>query len=355
LAAAEVAAAEACLTNRQVQTALSHFDHALKLGADPDQGLASRWAALMMLGQFERAWRETDRTEQARKRRAEDQTRLPLHLRRVWDGSPVAGRRVFVSCYHGLGDTLQFVRYATPLAFLARTVTVECQPALLELISTADGLDAVVPFGKTSEAGEVDVHLEMMELMYAFRSTLETIPNRVPYLRVPKVAVEANRATLVDLGFNEANINVGLVWSSGGWNCERDLELRRFVKLAAIPRVRLFSLQRGEATSQIAECCSDMQIPDFEACSSRTADTAAAILSLDLVISVDTMVAHLAGALGRPVWVLLPFAADWRWMCDRDTSPWYPTMKLFRQTQPGDWGKVVDAVYDELLRLAIRR
>jgi ADP-heptose:LPS heptosyltransferase len=143
-------------------------------------------------------------------------------------------------------------------------------------------------------------------------------------------------------------LNVGLVWSSGDWNPARNVDLAELLPLTRIDGVQLFSLQRGEAAERLRALKSTV----CTECDSGTVlDTAAAILNLDLIISVDTMVAHLAGALGKPVWLLLPFSADWRWMAAREDSPWYPTMRLFRQARRGDWKRVIERLILKLLRL----
>src|SRR5256885_11721955 len=157
--------------------------------------------------------------------------------------------------------------------------------------------------------------------------------------------------SLAQLGFSRDTLTVGLVWLSGDWNPDRDIHLSDLQCLGELPGVRLFSLRRGAATLQAQELRPDCHIIPTERDSGTPLDTAAAILHLDLVISVDTMVAHLAGALGKPVWTLLPYRSDWRWMADREDTPWYPTMRLFRQSRPGHWSDVVARVRSELLRV----
>jgi hypothetical protein len=187
-----------------------------------------------------------------------------------------------------------------------------------------------------------------MELPYIFRTSAETIPTAVPYLHVPEENVRARRGELEALGLNAETLNIGLVWSSGDWNPERNVDLAELRRLGRIEGLRVFSLQRGDAREKLRE---HAWIVDAEDEADTILDTAAAILNLDLIISVDTMVAHLAGALGEPVWLLLPFAADWRWMAYREDSPWYPTMRLFRQKHRGNWEQVIERVILRLLRL----
>jgi hypothetical protein len=201
---------------------------------------------------------------------------------------------------------------------------------------------------ETIEDRDVDVEVELMELPYIFRTGIETIPADVPHLDIPMEKVESRRGELEESGLTAETLNVGLVWSSGDWNPERNVELAELRRLARIEGLRFFSLQRGEAADSLRE---HAWIVPTERASGTVVDTAAAILNLDLIISVDTMVAHLAGALGKTVWLLLPFAADWRWMAKREDSPWYPTMRLFRQERRGDWKRVIERVILKLLRL----
>lgn len=326
--------------------ALSRYREAMLLGADPADLAAERWTCFMMLGRFDLAWRETDRTEERRKARGASMQDLALHLRRVWDGTPVAGKRVLVRCYHGLGDTIQFVRYIPMLSRAASGVILQPQESLVPLFSSLRETTRILSPDKRTN--DFDVEVELMELPYVFRSSLENIPISVPYLHVPAEKVQLRRAELSELGLRAGMLSVGIVWSSGDWNPDRNIGLEDVRGLARIEGLRLFSLQRGEAPTGLSEYDG---IVRTERESSTVLETAAAILNMDLIISVDTMVAHLAGALGKPVWLLLPFSADWRWMAERDDSPWYPTMRLFRQNRRGDWKRVIERVILKLLRL----
>lgn len=336
--------ADAFFAQRRVHEALGGYQEAIRLGGDPGASAFQRWMCYMLMGRFEDAWFETDRSESARRAAGITTRDLPRHMQRVWNGKPLAGKRVLVRCYHGLGDTIQFFRYIPLLCGIASEVCVQCQQSLIPLLRSMrmPGQNFI---GLDNQGADLKHHIdiELMELPYAFRTTLNTIPSDVPYLRVPHVTssvIPESRGTL----------RVGLVWSSGSWNPERDIRLGQLRPLADLPGVAFFSLQRGPAAKQIARCRSELPISPGERSSGGILETARALLNLDLVISVDTMVAHLAGALGRPVWTLLPFAADWRWMVERDDSPWYPTMRLFRQPWPGDWGSVVERVTGELSR-----
>jgi ADP-heptose:LPS heptosyltransferase len=225
---------------------------------------------------------------------------------------------------------------------IAAETTLQCQAELVPLISSVAKREKVICLDRDEEP-PFDCEIELMELPYAFRTTVDTIPNRVPYLSVPGDKHYRGCARSCDSDFR-----VGLCWSSGEWNRNRTIHLSDFAALGEASGVRFVCLHVGDAVAEIERC---REILPFSLIKTRLAsisETAATVLSLDLVITVDTMVAHLAGALGRPVWTLLPFCADWRWMVDRDDSPWYPTMRLFRQHSDRQWRPVIEKVAQEL-------
>lgn len=335
------------LEMRRIEESLACSERAIQLGADPLSVSYQRWMCFMLRGDLESAWRETDLTEAARRSANSTQSHLPLHLRRVWDGSSLEGKRVLVRCYHGLGDTIQFVRYIPLLRMRAAWIVVQCQRRLAPLLQSLREIDELFFLEDGEVDAESDVQIELMELAYAFRTTLETIPCRVPYLRVSQVAF-----TEASCRCSAGALRIGLAWSSGDWNRARNIRLAQLADLGRSNETRdiaFYSLQRGDAAREILGC-PHLRILDRERECKSITDTAATIAHMDLVISVDTMVAHLAGALGRPVWLLLPFCADWRWMLGRNDSPWYPAMRLFRQKSPGEWQPVVEEVSAALAR-----
>jgi hypothetical protein len=283
------------------------------------------WTRAMHRGDFAAAWRISDACLVAREPQRSSE---PRHLQCVWDGRALDGKRVLVRCYHGLGDTLQFVRLLPLLRERAKHVVLWAQPALLGLLATAHGFDRVEPLHDGEPGVERDVDIELMELAHALRITAETLPVRVPYLRVAPVEPRVARA----------RPRVGLAWRSGDWDAARSIPDALLAPLAAAD-VEWCSLQFGIAPPPFA--AHDLACADL-------VEQARRIAALDLVISVDTMTAHLAGALGVRVWTLLPEPCDWRWMQRRDDTPWYPTMRLFRQRRPGDWHGVIARVLDAL-------
>jgi hypothetical protein len=289
----------------------------------------------MRRGDFEAAWRETDRIELPR-RLAEPRgefVREPHHL--TWDGSPFDGQRVLVRCEHGLGDSIQFLRYAPLLRARARHVAVKVPPALLPLFAGMDGIDTLLDAWTAEPEPEHDVAIECMELAYAFRHTAADLPARVPYLPVERIAAEARPLSLP----TASGLKIGLVWAASAWDPSRSLALRQLAPLGRVKGVDFFSLQQGPELAELDSA----PFPIFPLSRQTTGirEAAAAMLAMDLILTVDGMTAHLAGALGRPVWISLSHQADWRWMTERADSPWYPTMRLFRQRRPGDWERVI--------------
>jgi hypothetical protein len=307
--------------------------------APPD--ISGGWDAAMRRGDWEQAWRLTDSVELPRRQAQREPgfARRPNHL--CWDGTPFAGRSVLVRCEHGLGDTLQFIRFIPALARLAREVHVMIQPPLLGLLAGAPELGQVHN-GWTEwwPPPPHDVEIEVMELAYATRATVDTVPP--PY---PNLAGRV-RGRLPFALSAEGGLRAGLVWAASDWDQTRSIPLSALEPLLQVPGVRWFSLQQGSAAEDPL-----IERSGMVALSAHTREitaAAAAMLQLDLVVTADNMVAHLAATLGRPTWVLLKKAADWRWMEARSDSPWYPTVRLFRQEREGNWHSVVEQAVQAL-------
>jgi len=297
------------------------------------------WFEAMLRGDFEAAWRVSDSLLHTTQR--QDHKRVARHEQNIWDGRPVAGKRVLVRCYHGLGDTIQFIRYAALLKRVAAEVIVWLQPSLIPLLRNVRGIDRVLPLHDGVPDVEYDVDLELNELPYVFRTTLETIPAEVPYVHVEPALLPVEPTSLhvgsVSMPRSD-KLKVGLIWRSGEWDERRSIPFRALLPLSEVVGVEWHLLQRDARRAGWNGEFGTITGGD------NPLDDACIMRALDLVISVDTMTAHLAGALGQPVWTLLPFEADWRWIRDRADSPWYPTMRLFRQQREGDWNPIIEAL-----------
>jgi tetratricopeptide (TPR) repeat protein len=275
----------------------------------------------------------------------------------LWDGEPLAGKTILLHAEQGLGDTIQFIRYASIVKQLGATVVVECPKSLLPLLEGCPGIDQQVARGDDLPA--FDLHAPLLSVPGIVKTSVETIPAQVPYLFPRPALLEAWRQRLTALdGFK-----IGVTWQGNPTfraDRFRSIPLRCFAPLAEVPGVRLLSLQKGVGTEQLAEVRDLFAVADLAAELDEQpgsfVDTAAVMKNLDLVITSDTATAHLAGALGVPVWIALAFAADWRWLLDRTDSPWYPTMRLFRQRERGNWQAVFEEIRKALcLRLPSSR
>ena len=329
----------------RLESALECFRESLRL--DEDYALAHLNQSIVWLlqGNFEQGWLEYDwrwRTKEF-SRRTFSQPR--------WDGSELSGRTILLFAEQGLGDTLQFIRYANLVKQRGGTVVVECQPSLTKLLSTCPGIDVLVP--RRSPLPAFAVQAPLLNLPSIFRTTLETVPAQVPYLQANTELVEHWRASLSSI----SGFKVGIVWQGNPehkgdrW---RSIPLARFQRLAQVPGIRLISFQKGPGTEQLTNCVDPFGVLDLGNSFDQAGgfvDSAAVMKAVDLVIAPDTATAHLAGALGVPVWVALSTSPDWRWMLDREDSPWYPSMRLFRQKELGNWHDVFERMALELNEL----
>ena len=271
-----------------------------------------------------------------------------------WRGQDLQGRTLLLRGEQGLGDMLQFARYAAWFARAGARVVLEVHPPLTRLLATVPGVVGTVPMG--APPPPYDYHQQMMSVPGLVGTRLDTIPADIPYLAADPAAIEAWRQRLSAL----PGPKIGLVWAGNPRandpgarlvDSRRSMALTRLAPLLRVPGFSFVSLQMGEAAAQIAELAPELRLFDAMDDITDFADTAALCANLDLVISVDTSVVHLAGALGRPVWILSRHDGCWRWLLDRDDSPWYPTARLFRQRVPGDWDEVVARVAQALFSL----
>lgn len=325
----------------RLEEALAVYRHLLQVDNNYAEGHWNLSVALLAMGQYPEGWREYEwrftKTD-------------PVALRDFsqprWDGSDLQGRTILLHAEQGFGDTIQFARYATLVAQRGARVILECQvPGLRRLLHSLEGVVEVVVAGENLPS--FDCHLPLMSLPLLFGTALETIPANIPYLSAERDDVDVWQQRLG----KAAAFRVGLVWfakQSQLLNRKRSCHLEEFRPLLNIPGVEFFSLQIGLGAEQLTENSGNFPIKDFTCHIKDFADTAAFMANLDLVITIDTAAAHLAGALGVNTWVLLPYVAEWRWLCQRQDSPWYPTMRLFRQPCAGDWPAMMASAAEAL-------
>ncbi len=280
-----------------------------------------RWVRAIRGGDYEQAWDISARLLAARDPSTRDDPSLPYHLRWVWDGRPFRGRDVLVRCYHGLGDTIQFARYLPLLRHYAASVTLEVQPRLACLFADFPGVDRLVPFDAARPSPESECDLEIMELAFALRTPPSRLPP--PYLRSPPALLPQG--------------TIGLCHEAGDWDPERCIAAADLVR--ACGTEPCLTLACGPV---------DLPVLNPEGCPFDIAATAMLVAGLELVVTVDTFVAHLAGAMGKPVWLLLKHDPDWRWSPSARRSDWYPSMRLYSQPAPGDWDSVLAEVARDL-------
>lgn len=335
------------LDRMRTDQAKAEYLEALRLNPDYVEGHWNIALLYLMNGDFEQGWREYE----WRLKRGELKHLYPDLPAPLWLGEDLAGKTLLLYAEQGLGDTLQFVRLAPLLAQRGGRVILECQPALKRLLASAAGIEQVV--AKGDALPPFDFQCPLLSLPQRLNVTLDSIPAEMPYL---KAETELSGRWRERLG-KYPGLKVGLVWAGDPRKSDLDahrIDRRRsmsfvqFSPLFGIAGVSLFSLQKGEASVQAEREIREGRLTDFTNELGDFADTAALVGNLDLVISVDTAVAHLAGALGKSVWLLSRFDGCWRWLLERDDTPWYPTMQLFRQQQQGDWAGVISRVAKKL-------
>jgi hypothetical protein len=328
---------------KPTEAAACHQD-ALRLEPDYANAHFNLAQAYLLVGRFEEGWIEY---EWRKRHRGFVMPTLPASSPH-WDGTPLDGRTIYLAAEQGLGDTLQFIRYARPVKERGGRVIVACPKPLVRLLRGCAGIDVLLDQGEAMPP--CDVHAPLLSLPGIFHTNLATIPAPHSYLAAEPELVQAMRPILGD----RPGLKVGIAWQGDPKNPNdrwRSAPLFAFAPLAAVPGVILFSLQKGPGEEQLRQAADQFPISGIEKYVANFPDTAAVMKNLDLVITVDTAITHLAGALGAPVWVALPFAPDWRWLLDREDSPWYPTMRLYRQKELGNWDEVFERIAADLRKI----
>ncbi len=323
--------------------AIENYDRAIEINPDYAEAYWNRALAMLLNGDLlegfrQYQWRRVPSLGIVTYPHSYDKPR--------WDGRPINGKTILIHFEQGFGDSIQFIRYLPKLKEIGATVIFQARAPMLDLLKDFTGIDKLIESKPNSGVTEdFDFYAALMDLPAIFQTTMQTIPSDVPYLFAGKAKTEEWKERL-----NSTDYKVGITWAGKSTNendAIRSCKLNNFEPLAKINGVKLFSLQKEDAAKQIDQF-ENNEIENLAHHIKDFSDTAGAIENLDLVISVDTAVLHLAGAMGKPAWALLPFAPDWRWLLDRDDSPWYPTLKLFRQKKYADWKNVFKEVTEEL-------
>ena len=329
---------------RRFDEALAAYDKVLEANPHHPDARYNKALALLLLGRFE----EGLRFYEARKKLGAWTVKL-FPENKLWNGDfSNKNKKLLIYGEQGLGDTLQFMRYAHLLAEMGFNVLFAPQKSLKALAASLGSTMEIVDIDDASI--QFDCHCPLLSLPLAFNTSLQTIPNATPYITSDKDHVAKWRARIGDHGFK-----IGICWQGGNSSIDlgRSFALSHFQSISEISDVRLISLHKGEGESQLKNLPDGMVVEtlgsDFDSGPHAFIDTAAVMKCCDLVITSDTAIAHLAGVLGVKTWVALKYVPDWRWFLDREDSPWYPTMRLFRQRSAGDWGGVFEAIKSRLL------
>ncbi len=333
----------------RLEAATEAYRQAIALAPDLADAHLNLGMALLVQGNFHSGWAEYEW-----RWRCKDFPSPKRDFKQPqWDGGPLEGRTLLLHAEQGAGDALQFLRYLPLVAQRGGRIIIECHETLAGLLKGQRMDHSVVAM---SELGPTfDLHCPLLTLPHVFATDLASIPQDVPYLQADAAAAKVWNGRLAE---HPDSVQVGLVWAGNPKHKNdrnRSVKLASLAPLADIPGVSFISLQKGAAATEAMSPPPGMKLSDWTGELEDFAHTAALIAALDLVITVDTSVAHLAGALGKPVWVFLPFAPDWRWLLGRSDSPWYPTMRLFRQPRPARWDPVITEVRYALETFAAAR
>jgi Flp pilus assembly protein TadD len=324
----------------RLDEAVASYQQVLHFKPDYAEAHWNRGLAWLQMGQFEQGWPGYEW-----RWKCKDFGTLPPFQAPLWDGSPLDGRTILVHAEQGLGDTLQFIRYAPLLHQRGGRVIMMCQPLLTRLLARNSGIERLLAHGDPTP--EFDFHVPLLSLPGLLGTTLESVPADVPYLGAEPELVETWRQRLsIYPGFK-----IGIAWQGNPkyrLDRVRSVPLAQFAPLARVPGVHLLSLQKNVGREQLAARERRFPVTDLSGQLEDFVDTAAVMKNLDLVITSDTSIAHLAGALGVPVWVALHEFSDWRWLQNRDDCPWYPTMRLCRQARLGQWEDVFHRIAEAL-------
>jgi len=323
---------------RQPQKAITYYERALELQPEYAQAHFNLGMTLLRLGDYPRGFTEYDWRWQTGQF-------TPFQCPHPqWDGRPLPNHTLLIHTEQGAGDAIQFARYLPSAAQRCKKLILVCRADLLPLFATLPGIAQIREAGSIKVSNS-DTYLPLLSLPRVFGTTLDTIPAEIPYIDVQAIRRrKINASSSLSLSLSSAP-KVGLVWAGSPTyknDHHRSCPVQEFAPVLRTPGIEFYSLQKGPQRQELAQLLTDLHVQDLDSRLQDYGDTALIIDQLDLVITVDTSVAHLADALGKPVWTLLPYVPDWRWMLVGETTPWYSTMRLFRQTRPGEWMEVLE-------------
>ena len=335
---------------KRIEEALQSYDRATVLKPDFADAHSGKGYLLLLLGDFIKGWQAYE----WRKKDAALKGGLRSFSQPEWSGADdIAGKTLFIQCEQGLGDTIQFCRYARLAEARGANVVLSTQDSLMGLLK---GLSPTIEIiDSKSTPPKFDYHVALLSMPLALKTDESRVPADIPYLRADPDRIERWRLKLCGQGFK-----IGVAWQGSklGTSFGKSFHVACLHSISQLPGVRLISLQKNEGSEQVMTLPDGMKVEtlgdDFDCGPDAFLDTAAVMENLDLVITADTSIAHLAGALGRPTWIALKLVPDWRWLLDRNDSPWYPTMRLFRQPARDDWSSVFAAMEKELTRIVDR-
>ena len=338
--------------------ALEYHDRSLALKPDDAVAAWNRAHIFLLHGEYLKGWPGHEirfELPQSRKRFYPHEFNVPQ-----WDGSPFPGKRLFIHDEQGMGDIIQFARYMPLVKKLGGTVIFEVRGALLGIFKDLPGVDELVErIPNTKSPLEFDLSIPIMSLGAVLGTTVETIPDNIPYVHAEPDKVEAWRERFHADGIRDDLLKVGVVWAGNLDNIQlrhRSFELRQLAPYLKLNGVQLIGLQKGPETApQVDRLPDDLKFPNYGEEFEDFTDTAAAIENLDLVVTIDTAVAHLAGAMGKPALIMLSYPPDWRWHLERMDNPWYPSLRLFRLSKMGEWWPVFEQIADALRELVQKR
>jgi hypothetical protein len=334
--------------------AIPYYERAITLRPDTDNVRQMRAECLLKIGRLAEGWPDAELRFRPKR---EDVQHFISYMQSNGD---LRNKKILLQHDFGMGDVLQFIRYAQLLKSQGAYIIVIAHKPLVQLLKLCPYLDEVHPEDSTQPAH--DLSTVIMSLPYIFNTTLETIPQRSPYLYASPTLIKKWKNNLS----SDKNFKIGLCWNANNYNTKlltdlssvRCIPLKEICQLYEIPGLSFYSLQQTTGTDQIKTLPSNFILhtfdDDFDKTNGRFMDTAAVMKNLDLVITIDTSIAHLAGGLGVPTWIMVPYVADWRWLEERTDSPWYPTMKIFRQAKNGDWKSVIDQIKKELEKRVLK-